>query len=59
MGGLQTLCAEAEMNARLTLDTGQLRVDSFEVAPAAEAAVKPYQVEITTFPCITKGPNFC
>jgi hypothetical protein len=47
------------MNARLTLDTRQLRVDSFEVAPPAETAAKPWQMEITTFPCITKGPNFC
>lgn len=47
------------MNGRLTLDAGKLRVDSFEVAPVTEAAVRPYQVEITTFPCITKGPNFC
>jgi len=47
------------MNARLTLDAGQLRVDSFEVVPAAEAVGKPYQLEITTFPCVTKRPDFC
>lgn len=47
------------MEKRATLDTAQLRVDSFEVVPASEATARPYQVEITTFPCITKGPDFC
>ena len=47
------------MEKRVTLDTTQLRLDSFDVVPASEAAAKPYQLEITTWPCITKGPDFC
>lgn len=46
------------MQERMRLDVAGLRVETFEVGSEKET-VKPYQLEITTIPCVTKGPDFC